>query len=301
MAHPNGFQGTGTALATPFRSWEVDVEALRRLVNDQIAGGIDVLVPCGTTGEAVTLTREEWTLVVRTVVEEARGRVPVVAGCGSNSTRTTIENVRYAKELGVNGALVVTPPYNKPQQEGLFLHYSAVAREGGIPIMLYNVPGRTSVDLQAETVARLAKVPGIVGIKEASGQITRIIDILEYLDGTPFDIIAGDDGFTLPVVALGGDGVQRGAREGERHLQVVQEGRRQGSRRGAGCAPAARARALHGDQPGAGEGRARDARQDDRRGPPPARARQRGHACEAQGRAAGPGRERLGSEWGAGS
>jgi 4-hydroxy-tetrahydrodipicolinate synthase len=207
MAHPNGFQGTGTALATPFRSWEVDVEALRRLVNDQIAGGIDVLVPCGTTGEAVTLTREEWTLVVRTVVEEARGRVPVVAGCGSNSTRTTIENVRYAKELGVNGALVVTPPYNKPQQEGLFLHYSAVAREGGIPIMLYNVPGRTSVDLQAETVARLAKVPGIVGIKEASGQITRIIDILEYLDGTPFDIIAGDDGFTLPVLALGGDGV----------------------------------------------------------------------------------------------
>lgn len=207
MAHPNGFQGTGTALATPFKGWEVDVEALRRLVNDQIAGGVDVLVPCGTTGEAVTLSKDEWALVVRTTVEEARGRVPVVAGCGSNSTRTTIENVKAAKELGVNGALVVTPYYNKPQQEGLFLHYSAIAKEGGLPVMLYNVPGRTSVDLQAETVARLAKVPNIVGIKEASGQITRTIDILEYLDGTPFDVIAGDDGFTLPVLALGGDGV----------------------------------------------------------------------------------------------
>jgi 4-hydroxy-tetrahydrodipicolinate synthase len=206
MAHPNGFQGTMTALATPLRNGAIDEEALRRLVNDQIAGGIDVLVPCGTTGEGATLTAEESSRVIRIVVEEARGRAPVVAGTGSNSTEKTIENCRRAKEAGANAALVVTPYYNKPQQEGLFLHFEAVARRGGLPVVLYNVPTRTSVDLLAETVGRLSKVPGIVGVKEASGTITRSIEILEALDGRPFDLLAGDDAFTLPVLALGGDG-----------------------------------------------------------------------------------------------
>jgi 4-hydroxy-tetrahydrodipicolinate synthase len=207
MAHPNGFQGTMTALATPMRNGGVDEEALRRLVSDQIVGGVDVLVPCGTTGEGATLTPEETTRVIRISVEESGGRAPVIAGCGSNSTATTIENCRRAREAGAQAALVVTPYYNKPQQEGLFRHFEAVAQKGGLPVVLYNVPSRTSVDLLAETVGRLAKVPGIVGIKEASGTITRSIEILEVLDGRPFDLIAGDDAFTLPVLALGGDGV----------------------------------------------------------------------------------------------
>ena len=207
MAHPNGFQGTMTALATPFKQGVVDEAALRRLVNDQIAGGVDVLVPCGTTGEGATLAPDEAQRVIRICVEESRGRAPVMAGCGSNSTTTTIENCRRAKDAGAQAALVVTPYYNKPQQQGLFLHYEAVAQKGGLPVVLYNVPSRTSVDLLAETVGRLSKVPGIIGVKEASGSITRITETLEALEGRPFDVLAGDDGFALPVLALGGDGI----------------------------------------------------------------------------------------------
>lgn len=207
MAHPNGFQGTMTALVTPLRDGAVDEEALRRLVAQQLAGGIDVLVPCGTTGEGATLTAEEAVQVVRVVVDEAKGRAPVLAGCGTNSTATTIENVRRAKAAGAQGALVVTPYYNKPQQEGLFRHFEAVAREGGLPVVLYNVPGRTSVDLLPETVGRLSQVAGIVGIKEASGSIVRSLEVLEACEGRPFDLLAGDDGFTLAVLAVGGDGV----------------------------------------------------------------------------------------------
>jgi 4-hydroxy-tetrahydrodipicolinate synthase len=207
MAHPNGYQGTMTALATPFKQGVVDEAALRRLVNDQIAGGIDVLVPCGTTGEGATLAPDEAARVIRICVEESKGRAPVMAGCGSNSTTTTIENCRRAKEAGAQAALVVTPYYNKPQQQGLFLHFEAVAQKGGLPVCLYNVPSRTSVDLSAETVGRLSKVPGIIGVKEASGSITRITEVLEALEGRPFDVLAGDDGFALPVLALGGDGI----------------------------------------------------------------------------------------------
>ncbi len=207
MPHPHGFQGTMTALVTPLADGRIDEGALRRLVHQQIAGGVDVLVPCGTTGEGATLTSDETNQVVRIVVEEARGRVPVVAGCGTNATATTIENVRRAKAAGAQGALVVTPYYNKPQQEGLFRHYEAVAKEGGLPVVLYNVPGRTSVDLLPETVGRLSRVPGIVGIKEASGSMVRSLELLEAVDGRPFDLLAGDDGFTLPVLAVGGDGV----------------------------------------------------------------------------------------------
>ena len=207
MPHPNGFQGTMTALVTPLSGGRVDEAALRGLVHQQIAGGVDVLVPCGTTGEGATLTADETNQVVRIVVQEAKGRVPVMAGCGTNSTATTIENVRRAKAAGAQGALVVTPYYNKPQQEGLFRHYEAVAKDGGLPVVLYNVPGRTSVDLLPETVGRLSHVPGIVGIKEASGSIVRSLEVLEAVDGRPFDLLAGDDGFTLPVLAVGGDGV----------------------------------------------------------------------------------------------
>ncbi len=207
MTHPNGFQGTMTALVTPLRAGAVDEEALRRLVHQQLSGGVDVLVPCGTTGEGATLTAEETARVVRVVVQEAKGEAPVVAGCGTNATWSTIENVRRAKAAGADGALVVTPYYNKPQQEGLFRHFEQVAREGGLPVVLYNVPSRTSVDLLAPTVGRLSKVPGIVGVKEASGSVVRALEILEYCEGRPFDLLAGDDGFTLAMLALGGDGV----------------------------------------------------------------------------------------------
>lgn len=207
MAHPNGFQGTMTALVTPLSGGEVDEEALRALVHRQIEGGVDVLVPCGTTGEGATLTAEESVKVVRACVEEARGRAPVVAGVGSNSTRATIENTRRAKEAGAQGALVVTPYYNKPQQDGLFAHFEAVANDGGLPVVLYNVPSRTSVDLLPATVGRLSKVPGIVGIKEAAGSIVRFLEVLEALEGRDFDVLAGDDGFTLPAMAVGADGI----------------------------------------------------------------------------------------------
>lgn len=207
MAHPNGFQGTMTALVTPLKGGEVDENALRALVQRQIEAGIDVLVPCGTTGEGATLTAEESVRVVRACVEEARGRVPVVAGVGANSTRVTIDNTRRAKEAGAQGALAVTPYYNKPQQDGLFAHFEAVAKDGGLPVVLYNVPSRTSVDLLPATVGRLSKVPGIVGIKEAAGSIVRFIEVLEALEGRPFDVLAGDDAFTLPAMAVGADGI----------------------------------------------------------------------------------------------
>jgi len=207
MAHPQGFSGTMTALVTPLSEGRIDVDALRRIIEDQLAGGVDVLVPCGTTGEGATLTAAEHALVVRTCVEQARGRARVMAGCGTNGTATTIENVRRAKELGADGALVVTPYYNKPTQEGLYRHFEAVAKDGGLPVLLYNVPSRTSVDLLPDTVARLAKRPGIVGIKEATGSLARVADLLEALSGADFDLVAGDDALTLPMLSMGGTGV----------------------------------------------------------------------------------------------
>jgi len=200
-------RGSMVALVTPFRDGAVDEAALRALARWQIEKGTDALVPCGTTGEGATLSSEEHYLVVRCCVEEARGRVPVIAGCGSNDTRKTIENVQRAREAGADSALVVTPYYNKPTPEGLFRHFEAVARQGGLPVVLYNVPSRTSVDMLADTVARCAKVPGIVGIKEASGNVVRVAEI--QAAGVPgdFSIVAGDDMFTLPTLAMGGHGV----------------------------------------------------------------------------------------------
>jgi 4-hydroxy-tetrahydrodipicolinate synthase len=200
-------RGSMVALVTPFRNGEVDEPALRALARWQVEKGTDGLVPCGTTGEGATLSADEHYRVVRACVEEARGRVPVIAGCGSNDTRKTIENVQRAKEAGADSALVVTPYYNKPTPEGLFRHFEAVARQGGLPVVLYNVPSRTSVDMLPDTVARCAKVPGIVAIKEASGNVVRVAEILAAGVPPEFSIVAGDDMFTLPTLASGGHGV----------------------------------------------------------------------------------------------
>jgi 4-hydroxy-tetrahydrodipicolinate synthase len=164
-------------------------------------------VPCGTTGEGATLSGEELFRVVRACVEEARGRVPVIAGVGSNDTRRTIENTQRAKEAGADFALVVTPYYNKPTPEGLYRHFEAVARQGGLPVVMYNVPSRTSLDMLPETVARCAKLPGVVAIKEASGNVVRVAEILSAGVPDDFSILAGDDMFTLPTLASGGQGV----------------------------------------------------------------------------------------------
>src|SRR5689334_25281130 len=171
-------RGSMVALVTPFRNGAVDEEALRALVGWQSEKGTDALVPCGTTGEGATLSAEEQFKVVRACVEEARGRVPVIAGCGTNDTRRTIENAQRVKEAGADYALVVTPYYNKPTPEGLFRHFEAVAKQAGLPLVLYNVPSRTSVDMLPDTIARCARVPGIVAVKEASGSVVRVADIL---------------------------------------------------------------------------------------------------------------------------
>ena len=202
-----GLRGSFVALVTPFRDGKVDEAALRSLLRWHVEKGTDGLVPCGTTGEGATLAPDEAVRVVRICVEEARGRLPVVAGCGSNSTAVTIENVVRAKEAGADAALVVTPYYNKPTQEGLYRHFEVVAARGGLPVLVYNVPSRTSVDILPETLGRLSRLPGIVGVKEASGNVVRVAEIQERCEGRPFAILAGDDMFTLPTLAMGGHGV----------------------------------------------------------------------------------------------
>jgi 4-hydroxy-tetrahydrodipicolinate synthase len=200
------FSGALTALVTPFRGGEVDERALRDLVERQIAGGIDGLVPCGTTGESVTLTHAEYARVVRVVVEQANRRVPVVAGSGTNSTRHTIELSQAARESGADGLLVVVPYYNRPTQEGLYRHFRAVAEAVPLPSIVYNIPGRTGVDLALATLARLADVASIVGVKEATGNVLRSADIAAEF-GDRFTLLSGDDHLTLAVLAVGGHGV----------------------------------------------------------------------------------------------
>ena len=198
--------GSFTALITPFRHGAVDEAALRDLVERQIAGGTAGLVPCGTTGEAATLADGEQDRVVAAVVEQTAGRVPVVAGTGSYDTRHAIERTTRARALGADAALVVAPYYTKPTQEGLFAHFATIAGAGDLPLVLYNVPGRTAVNLLPETVARLAAVPGIVGIKEASGNLDQASQIVR--EAPPgFAVLSGDDSLTLPIVSVGGRGV----------------------------------------------------------------------------------------------
>ncbi len=200
------FSGANTALITPFKNGEVDVEALESLVEFQIRQGINGLVPCGTTGETPALTENEDRLVVETVVRVAAGRVPVIAGTGSNSTQMAIKYTRMAEEAGADGSLQVAPYYNKPTQEGLYRHFAAVAENTSLPIVLYNIPGRTSVTISAETTARLAEIPNIVGTKEATHSMDVASDI-RRLCGEEFDILSGDDSLTLPLMSLGGRGV----------------------------------------------------------------------------------------------
>ena len=201
------FEGSMTALATPFRDGAFDEAAYRALIQQQLAGGTQVLIPMGTTGESVTMSPEERLRAVRVAVEEAAGKVPVVAGAGSNSTQETIEAVRRVRELGVDGTLLVTPYYNKPTQAGLVAHYQAVARaHPGLPIIVYNVPGRTGVDLLPDTLKRLCDVPEVVALKEATGNMARTVDLVEAC-GERLTLLSGDDFTVLPFIACGGKGV----------------------------------------------------------------------------------------------
>ncbi len=200
------FSGAFTALVTPFKNGEVDVEALESLVEFQIEGGIDGLVSCGTTGESPTLSEEEDRLVIETVVRVTNGRVPVVAGTGSNNTASAIKYTKMAEEVGADGSLQVAPYYNKPTQEGLFRHYAAIAENTSLPLVLYNIPGRTNVTIAPETIAQLSEIPNIVGIKESTLSMNMVSDI-RRLCGEEFDILSGDDPVTLPLMALGGTGV----------------------------------------------------------------------------------------------
>ena len=201
------FRGCGTALVTPFRSdLSLDEEGLRRLLRRQIEGGIHFLVPCGTTGENPTLTREEHLRVVEITLEEAGGKTPVLAGCGGNNTQEVVELARDLEGLGADGLLVVTPYYNKPTPEGLYQHYRAVARATRLPIIVYNVPGRTGTNVDPATLARLAEIDTVTGVKEASGNISQMAAILQTVPET-FAVLSGDDAVTLPLIALGGVGI----------------------------------------------------------------------------------------------
>jgi 4-hydroxy-tetrahydrodipicolinate synthase len=201
------FQGSIVALVTPFRNDRVDEPKLRELVEFHVASGTDAIVPCGTTGESPTLSHDEHRRVVDVVIEAARGRIPVIAGTGSNSTREAIELTRHAKEAGAAGALIVNPYYNKPTQEGLYRHFRAVADAVDIPILVYNIVGRTAVNVETETLARLARdCRNIVGVKEASGSLDQMSQVI-LACGPDFSVLSGDDGLTLPLMAVGGRGV----------------------------------------------------------------------------------------------
>jgi len=200
------FEGSFVAIVTPFKNGEVDASALRELIEFHILNGTNGIVPCGTTGESATLNHAEHEEVIRISVETCKGRIPVLAGTGSNATQEAIELTLRAQKIGANGALLITPYYNKPTQEGLFQHFSAVAKETDIPIILYNVPSRTSINMLPSTVARLSSVNNIVGIKEASGSLVQVSEIID-LCGPDFEVISGEDPLTWPILAIGGKGV----------------------------------------------------------------------------------------------
>jgi 4-hydroxy-tetrahydrodipicolinate synthase len=200
-------RGCGTALVTPFQqNGSIDEEALRRLVQFQLREGVDFLVPCGTTGETPTLEHGEYLGILRLVLDEAGGRVPVVAGVGGNNTRKICALAREVEPLGVQAILSVAPYYNKPTQEGLFQHFRAVAESTGLPVILYNVPGRTSSNIEPATVERLAAISNIIGIKEASGNLAQQMELIRTVP-PDFRVLSGDDAVTFPLMALGGVGV----------------------------------------------------------------------------------------------
>lgn len=202
-----GFVGCGTALVTPFRKdLSVDEATLRVLVRRQIQAGVSFLVPCGTTGESPTLTQEEHLRVVAITIEEAKGKVPVLAGAGGYNTHHAVVTAHEAERLGADGILSVTPYYNKPTQEGLYQHFKAIASATSLPIILYNVPPRTNVNIDPGTLRRLAEIENIIGVKEASGNISQITQVIQQVP-EDFLVLSGDDAVTLPLVAMGGRGI----------------------------------------------------------------------------------------------
>lgn len=200
------FKGSIVALATPFKNDQIDEEALRNLVEFQIENGTDGIVPCGTSGESATLTYEEHCRVIDIVIDQTKKRVPVIAGSGSNSTHETVFLTEHAKKAGADGALIITPYYNKPTQEGLYQHFKYVAEHVDIPVVMYNVPGRTSVNMLPATVNRLSKIPNIVAIKEASGSMDQASEILIGAE-KGFGLLAGEDTLYYPLMCIGGAGV----------------------------------------------------------------------------------------------
>jgi 4-hydroxy-tetrahydrodipicolinate synthase len=201
------FQGSLVALVTPFRNGNVDEAKLRELVEFHVSHATDAIIPCGTTGESPTLSHDEHKRVVEIVIEAARGRVPIVAGTGSNSTAEAIDLTTHAKKAGATGALVVNPYYNRPTQDGLYRHFRAVAEAVDLPILVYNIASRTAVNVETDTLARLAKdCPNIVGVKEASGSLDQMTQVI-LACGPEFSVLSGDDNITLPLMSVGGRGV----------------------------------------------------------------------------------------------
>ena len=200
------FKGAIVAIVTPFKNGKVDEGKLRELIEFQIANGTDGIVPCGTTGESPTLSHEEHDRVIEITVDAVKKRVPVIAGTGSNSTSEALRLTKHAHEVGADGALLVCPYYNRPTQEGLYQHYKLIAENVAIPIIVYNIPGRTGVNLLPETLARLARITNIVGTKEASGSLKQMHDVIS-LCGPDFAVLSGDDFFTYPLLCLGGHGI----------------------------------------------------------------------------------------------
>ena len=199
-------KGIYTALVTPFKDGKLDEKAFRNLIEFQLKGGINGVVPCGTTGEAPTLSYEEHEKVIELAVKYVNGKVPVIAGTGSNSTQEAIELTEGAKKLGADFCLLTTPYYNKPTQEGLYQHFKAIAEAVNIPLILYNIPGRTGINMTPETIFRLSRIKNIVGIKEAAGSLTQVSDIYRLTKGT-FTILSGDDNLFLPMMSVGAVGV----------------------------------------------------------------------------------------------
>jgi 4-hydroxy-tetrahydrodipicolinate synthase len=200
------FEGVFTATVTPFRDGALDERALAKLVELQIAAGVDGIVPCGSTGEAATLSHAEHRRVVEIVVAEARGRVAVLAGTGSNNTREAVELTRHAKEAGADGALLISPYYNRPMPEGIVEHFRTVAAETAFPLIVYNIPGRTASNILPQTMVRLAEIEQVVGVKESCGDFHQIAELL-HVCPSDFTVLSGDDWATLPLLALGGAGV----------------------------------------------------------------------------------------------
>ena len=200
------FQGSIVALVTPFKQSELDEKALRDLVEFHIAEGTNAIVPCGTTGESATLSHEEHCRVIEIVIDQAKKRVPVIAGAGSNSTKEAVFLTEHAKKSGAEAVLSITPYYNKPTQAGLYQHFKTIAEQVDIPVVLYNVPGRTGVNMLPDTVIELSKIKNIVGVKEASGSLDQAGAILQHTDDS-FDVISGEDSLTFPMMAMGAKGV----------------------------------------------------------------------------------------------